>query len=102
MVEGRADEVFRYGEVEVHPLVVRTVMVKNPAVVEYQVRQTELGVDVDVVADRDVDVDGMAGALEHGLCQAGLTGPRATVRTVDAVPRHPDTGKTRRFIPLNG
>jgi phenylacetate-coenzyme A ligase PaaK-like adenylate-forming protein len=104
-VEGRADEVFRYGPVEVHPLVVRTVLVKAPAVVEYQVRQTETGVDVDVVVDRDVDpsVDttAIAAAVEDGLRQAGLPRPRASVHHVAAVARHPDTGKVRRFIALD-
>ena len=100
VVDGRADETFRYGYVDVHPLVVRTVMVKNPAVVEYQVRQTERGVDVDIVVDAPVDDAALAVALEHGLRQAGVFDPRATVQTIDAVPRDPDTAKVRRFIPL--
>src|SRR5580700_7725316 len=41
IVEGRADEIFRYGAVTVDPLVIRTVMVRTPGVVEYQVRQTD-------------------------------------------------------------
>jgi phenylacetate-coenzyme A ligase PaaK-like adenylate-forming protein len=100
-VEGRADDVFRYGPIEVHPLVVRTVLVKTPAVVEYQVRQTEQGVEIDVVADRDVDTAGIAAAVEDGLRGAGLARPRVSVRPVTAVARHPHTGKVRRFIALD-
>ena len=37
-VEGRADDVFHYGQAAVDPLVIRTVMVKTTAALEYQVR----------------------------------------------------------------
>ena len=33
-VEGRADEIFRYGTVTIDPLVIRTVMVKTPGVID--------------------------------------------------------------------
>lgn len=42
-VEGRADDVFRYGALAVDPLVIRTVMVRTPPALEYQVRQTNVG-----------------------------------------------------------
>lgn len=54
-VDGRSDETFRYGQVEVHPLAVRTVMVKQAEIVEHQVRQTPRGVDIAVVAGGPVD-----------------------------------------------
>lgn len=56
-VEGRSDEAFRYGTVTVDALTIRTVMVKVPNVAEYQVRQTDNGIDVAVIAER---------ALNHG------------------------------------
>ena len=56
--EGRADDTFRYGSVEVHPLAIRTVMVKSPSVREYEVRQTESGAEVAVVLDRELDRHG--------------------------------------------
>jgi hypothetical protein len=34
------------------------------------------------------------------LRAAGVPDPRAEVRVVSAVERHPETGKVRRFIPL--
>jgi phenylacetate-coenzyme A ligase PaaK-like adenylate-forming protein len=49
-VEGRADDLFHYGALVVHPLVIRGVLVGAPAVVEYQVRQTPRGIDVAVIA----------------------------------------------------
>jgi phenylacetate-CoA ligase len=99
-VEGRADEVLRYGQVTVDPLVVRTVMVRTPNAVEYQVQQTTSGVDVAVVADGVLDHVALASALEHSLRTAGLPDPRVHVREVAEIGRHPETGKTRRFIAL--
>jgi phenylacetate-CoA ligase len=97
-VEGRADEIFRYGSVAIDALVVRTVMVKTPGVVEYQVRQTEHGIDAAVVADGALDHAALTSALQHSLRAAGLRQPSVHVHEVAGIARHPQTGKTRRFI----
>jgi len=101
-VEGRADDELRWGPVVVHPLVVRTVMVKTPAVREFQVQQTSGGIDVACVADERFDADDLRARLAAGLDGAGLADPEVTVRVVaaDRLVRHPVTGKTRRFLPL--
>jgi phenylacetate-coenzyme A ligase PaaK-like adenylate-forming protein len=101
-VEGRADDVFRYGGVEVHPLVIATAMVKAPRVVEYQVRQTDGGVDVAVVTNGPIDTVRLSASIEDGLRHAGLANPMATVRKVGSIAPHPETGKTRRFVPREG
>jgi phenylacetate-coenzyme A ligase PaaK-like adenylate-forming protein len=98
-VEGRADEVFHWGETDVHPHALRSPLVAA-AVREHCVRQTADGVEVDVVADDDLDEADLAAALEESLCTAGLDAPRATVRRVERIDRDPMSGKTRRFIPL--
>src|SRR3954467_10311902 len=90
----------RYGSVEVHPLAIRTVMVKSPPVREYEVRQTESGAEVAVVLDRELDRTALAAALEESLRKAGVAGPRVTVRVVDHIARHAQTGKAKRFISL--
>jgi phenylacetate-CoA ligase len=100
VVESRADDVFRFGEVLLHPHAIRTVMVRAAAVPEYQVRQTERGVEVDAVVAGELDQTALERELEEALAAAGLASPRACVRAVDAIPRHPETGKVRRFIPL--
>jgi phenylacetate-CoA ligase len=97
--EGRADDVLRYGDVEVHPIHIRGVMVKAPAVSEYQVHQTPRGVEVSVVADAAVDERAVAVALEASLRGTGLDAPEVSVRCVEAIARHPETGKARRFVP---
>ena len=99
-VDGRADDVFRYDGVEVHPLVIATAMVKTPRVLDNQVRQTARGVDVAVVTEGPIEMVRLAEAIEDGLRRVGLASPLATVREVASIPRHPQTGKTRRFIPL--
>ena len=97
-VEGRADETFRYGTVAIEPLIIRTVMVKTPGVVEYQVRQTDHGIDAAVVAGSALDHAALASSLRQGLQAAGLREPYVHVHEVARIARHPQTGKSRRFI----
>jgi phenylacetate-coenzyme A ligase PaaK-like adenylate-forming protein len=99
-LEGRQDDLLHFGDRVVHPLVVRTVLVHEPAVVEYQVRQTPSGVDVDVIASGPFDRAALARELAAGLAKAGLARPEVRVGVVEALPRHPETGKTKRFVPL--
>jgi phenylacetate-coenzyme A ligase PaaK-like adenylate-forming protein len=99
-VDGRNDAPLRYGDVEVHPLVIRTVFTKAAAIREYQVRQTERGVAADLAVDGTLDTAAVARSVEMSLRAAGVPDPRAEVRVVSAVERHPETGKVRRFIPL--
>jgi phenylacetate-CoA ligase len=99
-VEGRADEVFRYGKVTIDPLVIRTVMVRTPNAIEYQVSQTGRGIDVTVVTDGALDRAALASSLEHSLRTAGLPDPHVHVHRVAEIGRHRETGKTRRFIRL--
>jgi outer membrane receptor protein involved in Fe transport len=74
--------------------------VRGAAFSYYQVRQTDRGVDVAVVTDGPVDLQGLADAIEGGLRKAGVANATAAVRNVSAISKHPETGKTRRFIPL--
>ena len=101
-VEGRADDEFTFGDVVVHPIVVRSIMVKTPAVLEYQVRQTARGIAVSVVAPDGLDARKLESLLTNGLRDAGLEQPEVNVNATEpsALTRHPETGKTRRFIPL--
>ncbi len=101
-IDGRADEVFRYGSVAVHPHVIRSALAGEAAAREYQVRQTEGGIDVTCVTGGDLDAAALAASLEHALRQAGLPGPRVSITLAQAITRDPKTGKLRRFIPLPG
>ena len=99
-VEGRADDFFAYGDLRVHPLAMRSVFVKTAEVSEYQVRQTERGIDAAVVAHAPVDCAMLAARLREALASAGLREPAVAVARVDRLPRHPETGKLARFVPL--
>jgi phenylacetate-coenzyme A ligase PaaK-like adenylate-forming protein len=97
-VEGRADEVLRFGKVEIHPLVIRSVLVKTAEVSDYQVRQTVRGIEVTAQADAALGIEGLRRELISSLAAAGLRDPEVIVRAVPVLERHPDTGKIRRFI----
>jgi len=99
-VRGRADEVLHYEGVDIHPHVARSVMVRSPEVLDYQVRQTPRGIDVDALAVVAISSDRLAEHLVEALAAAGLHNPAVSVRIVDHLERIPDTGKLRRFLPL--
>lgn len=56
--------------------------------------------DVAVVASGHLDQAALASSLEPSLHAAGLPDPDVHVREVADIRRHPETGKTRRFIAL--
>jgi phenylacetate-coenzyme A ligase PaaK-like adenylate-forming protein len=99
-VDGRDDDGFRYDGIVVHPLVVRSALLHSPTIVEYQVLQTPHGVEIRYVASGPVDDGAMGRAVAAALAGAGVEDPDVHVTQVDAIARHPVTGKARRFIPL--
>jgi phenylacetate-CoA ligase len=98
-VQGRADDILRYGQTEIHPLALRSVLLAQPDVLDYQARQTARGVAVQVLLQRGVSLDGLREQLRAALACAGLADPEVTVDAVAALPRNPETGKLRRVIP---
>jgi hypothetical protein len=66
----------------------------------YQVRQTELGIDIAVIAQDELNPTALTLALAQSLNAAGLADPQVRVREVTDIARHPETGKARRFLPL--
>ena len=100
-VRGRADDVLRYQGVDIHPHVVRSVLVKSPEILDYLVRQTPAGIDLEALAVVSVNTNSLASSLMEALATAGLHHPSVTVRIVDHLQRNPETGKLRRFMPLH-
>ncbi len=99
-VLGRNDDVLHYGTVDVHPIAIRSVMVKTPEVIDYQVHQTRCGIDVFAVVADGSRLEGLSDRLRRALSDGGLCRPEVTVRPVDRLDRHPVSGKLRRFVPL--
>jgi phenylacetate-CoA ligase len=98
-VDGRADSVFRYGDVAVHPIAFCSALEGAEAITEFQVRQTRRGAVINVVADGHVDQAALKDAIRHDLARCGLTAPEVVVRAVTFIERHPETGKVPRFVP---
>jgi phenylacetate-CoA ligase len=99
MVQGRHDGILRYGEVSIHAHAIRSILVSAGTVTEYQVHQTEHGINVALIPGVGLDHEALRAALAASLRQAGLPDPDITIRVVTAIERNPDTGKTQRFIP---
>ena len=99
-VQGRSEDVLRWGAIEIHPVVIRSEILRAPDVLDHQVRQTALGVDVDVLATGDVDTDDLQVRIATALADAGLDRPVVAVRSVVDLGRHPETGKLARVVPL--
>ncbi len=98
-VEGRADAILRYGDAEIHPLALRSVLLANQDVLDYQVRQTARGIAVQVLQERETSLSPLRDQLRAALARAGLANPEVTVDAAAALPRNPETGKLRRVIP---
>ena len=99
-MQGRHDDALRYQTITIHPIAIRSVMVRTPELIDYQVHQTHCGINVFAVGTDDLDLDALTGRLRRALADAGLSRPSVTVQAVDRVERHPVSGKLRRFIPV--
>jgi phenylacetate-coenzyme A ligase PaaK-like adenylate-forming protein len=101
-VQGRADEVFHYQAGDLHPHVIRSVMVRSPEVADYQVRQTRGGIEADIIAaSGGASTEVLRRQLVEALAHGGLSQPDVTVRIAGDLPRCAGSGKRRRFIPLS-
>jgi phenylacetate-coenzyme A ligase PaaK-like adenylate-forming protein len=99
IVEGRSDDILHFADADVHPLVVRSVLLTRRRVIDYQVWQTATGVDVRVLLEGGLDLSLLRDDLRAALRRAGLADPQVHVEAVTSLPRNPETGKLRRVIP---
>jgi phenylacetate-coenzyme A ligase PaaK-like adenylate-forming protein len=99
-IQGRWDDAFDYSGRTVHPHLFRSALGRRAAILEYQVRQTVGGAEVDVRCAAATDLPALAAELTESLRALGLTDPEVTVRQVDRVSRLEHTGKLKRFVPL--
>jgi phenylacetate-CoA ligase len=99
-VQGRSEAVLHYQTIDVHPHVIRSVMLQSAEIVDYQVCQTAHGIQVDATAAGTANTQALRGRLAEALAHAGLSQPDVSVRIVDDLQRHQQTGKLRRFLPM--
>jgi phenylacetate-CoA ligase len=97
-VIGRSDRPLRFGACEVQPFVIRSVLVGEPSIVEYQVRQQSSGIEVAAVTSGSIDVEATERSLVAALEGAGLRKATAHVEIVTSLERDGVTGKVRRFV----
>jgi len=99
--QGRLDETFVYpGGVSVHPHVFRSLLGQQRQIVEYEVRQTERGADIRVVADAEIDTAVVGLKIAEALTSLGLDQPDVILTRVATLDRQA-SGKLKRFVPLS-
>jgi phenylacetate-coenzyme A ligase PaaK-like adenylate-forming protein len=99
-IQGRLDDWFDYDGRRVHPHVFRAAIGRHAGVVEYQVRQTELGARIAVSCGARVDVEQLGREIADALAGAGVPDPTVDVTAVPRLERDPGPAKLRRFVPL--
>jgi len=100
-VEGRAATVFHYGDVAVHPLVIASALTRHPDVVDYQARQTDRGITIEIVTTRPIETTTLTDDLAAALTGVGLTRPTVQLRVVPTRDRDTRTGKLIQFVPID-
>ena len=100
-IKGRADAWFVYpNKVKIHPMVFRGVLGQDRHVSEYQVQQTPDGARVLAITHGEYSPAELEHSLVRSLRDAGLPNPQVTIQSVSELPRHPETKKLKRFVPL--
>jgi phenylacetate-CoA ligase len=97
-IDGRADDLFRYGDVTVHPHSFRSILTRHASVDDYQIRQKPKGAEVLIQVRGLCDVATLTAQLTAALVAAGVPGATAQVAVVDEIPRT-RLGKRLRFVP---
>ncbi len=100
-IQGRNDDTFHYQPgVSIHPHLFRSILTRESAITEYQIKQTPTGVQITICATGPVDRDRIACEISGALERSGLPQPPVVVQTAADIPRLA-TGKLKRFIPLD-
>jgi len=102
-VHGRSDDVLQFDHVAVHPHAIRAVLVKTPEVLDYQLKQTQRGVEIVALTDDDaaLDVAGVCRRVASALAEAGLENPEVRLTVATSLSRDDRTGKLQRVVPLS-
>jgi len=97
---GRADDWFTYDKCRLHPIAFRHVLGQNKEIEEYQIVQTENGADIFIVSSENINSESIINNISKNLINEGLKEPKLSLKNVTSLPRHPETGKVKRFVAL--
>jgi len=97
---GRTDDWFDYGNVRVHPMEFRHILGQYAEISEYQIEQTNVGALIYIIINKDIDIQKLQNDLVAALLKAELQSPVVNIEVTTQLPRHGETGKLKRFIPL--
>ncbi|GJM15011.1 MAG: coenzyme F390 synthetase [Thermodesulfobacteriota bacterium] len=97
---GKATFWFQYGDIKVHPTSYSDILEVEKEVEEFQIVQTEEGAHIKLVCNGEPNIAEMKDTILKNLNKYGLHDPIINFEVVDSLPRHPETGKIKRFIPL--
>jgi phenylacetate-coenzyme A ligase PaaK-like adenylate-forming protein len=99
-IQGRLDDCFTYPDgPTIHPFTFRSVLGRERRIIEYQVRQTPRGADVQVRCEGGIDTARIGTTIREALVELGLNEAEISVVPVETLTRQA-TGKLRRFVPL--
>ena len=100
-VQGCGDDVFAYeGGVSVPAALFRAAFGDDGRILEYQVRQTLDGADIDLRVSEHLDAYALRLHLERELVRLGLPAPRVCIRYVDDIERAGVAAKLKRSVAL--
>jgi phenylacetate-CoA ligase len=100
-IQGRNDDSFHYRRgVSIHPHLFRSILTRQSAITEYQIKQTPTGAQITICATGAVESASIASEIAGALERSGLPQPSVVVETAADIPRLA-TGKLKRFIPLD-
>ena len=102
-VEGRLDDEFIYGNIRVDPHIIRSELVREPSILEYQVYQIDNGINIDAITNNNFNDDlkkVLVKNIKLSLEKVGLSSPKVNIKKVEVLKRNKNTGKLKRFIPI--
>jgi phenylacetate-CoA ligase len=99
-VLGRTTDWFQYENCCIPPIAFRDILSLSREVYEYQILQTPEGAIFKLICHNQPNINEIEQRTKKNLQQAGLKNPRIVIEVVTNLPKNPETGKVKRFIPL--
>lgn len=97
---GRTTDWFYYKDCKIPPIAFRDILALSKEVDEYQIIQTEDGAIFKLICNKQPNIVEIQVRTIANLQKAGLQNPKINIEIVEDLPRNPETGKVKRFIPL--